>query len=522
MSNNCFSTLNGYEVKDAYARQKNAENAQAIADMIPTLEQMMSSGGKVPFTVYPEQYGAVGDGVHDDVEAINAALAENLSVSLLPGKTYAINGASGVIIPENGNLYGNGATIKVIPNNLQIYTGVYMGGSNSRMENVNLVGERTHHTGEGGEWGHGLSIGGNADGVVVRDCKISDFWGDGIYVNLCSNVLIENVVVDNSRRNGISVISAKNFKCLDSIFSNTNGTNPQSGIGIEANYDTDVLENVEFIRCRSINSASGTGIYSTVRKSGSTVVYRECETDKAFAFTGITGTGSTFVAENCKFGGTVYLSSNDGGNEFYFRNCYIKGSSGLPIVNTLFTAQTDRTLFDSCVFDGSAGSAHLIRQERGYLSNFSIKRSVIKDATLGRPVIYWGDKENGANNHIEVHMENSTFGEPSIPMWYGNLNTCTVKVTGQVREAYQYTGLYCRDNVVKSYPSGGPAVTFVNGMPGDFHTLTNQCGRSDVWFAWDREMFINGASVGTQYKIPNGATLIFYYTEHGTLHGWLA
>lgn len=503
MSEKCFCHFNGYQVKDATARAE--------------IEKLKG------LNVTPEMFGAVGDGVTDDLAAIHAAFAAYNVVMLQPGKTYAIDGTTGLCIPENGHLIGNGATIKVIPNALQIYTGIYMGGSNSRLENVNLVGERNEHTGTGGEWGHGLSIGGAANGVVVRDCRIKDFWGDGIYVSNCENVLIDNVIVDNSRRNGISVIAAKNFKCVDSLFSNTNGTAPQSGIAIEANNNTETVENVEFVRCRSVNSASGTGIYSTVRKDGSSATYRGCETDGAFAFTAWEGGNSVFTAENCKFGGTVYLHSKTAGNYFNFKNCVITGSQTQPFIVTKFEAQTDRTLFDGCLFDGSKGASMFVRQEVGSLRNFRVKNGIIRGANIGRFIIHSGDYNGEANNHFDLELDDTILRGLEHPALYGDTVSCSLIVKAPPQTVSGTTCAILRDMNVTELISGN-IVTFNGVYPGDVHSITNDTGASGVWIAFNigKDIYVNGENLGRAVSLVAGETLFFRMMDTGKLIGWKA
>ena len=499
MSNNCFSTLNGYEVKDTYAREKVIENAQAIADVIPYIEQMMDSAGKVPFTVYPEQYGAVGDGVNDDTDAINAALAENLSVSLMPGKVYAIDGEKTVTIPANGSIYGNGATLKVIPNSAQIYTGIFMGGSNSRMENLVLLGERNEHTGEGGEWGHGLSIGGNADGVVVRDCTIRDFWGDGIYANQCSNVFIENVVVDNSRRNGISVIAAKDFRCVDCLFINTNGTAPQSGISVEANYETDVTQGILFERCKSINSVGDNGFYATVRASDSDVTFRNCYSDKGFSLTSLSGER----------------------NHFEVIGCNVIASSGLGMVNTQLSSLTDSIKIDGCVIDGSKGAVCIVRQ-LGHLLNTEITNTKLINGTFGRRVLWLGDRSSGKNNFFDIKTENVSFSEINTPLMYGDLNTMIMRAENKT--PYDVSGLTVStmeiNNVITKGTANTVAVHFTSVHPGTIYRVTNLSGVSvKIQF---ESCFMNGANTTNTPDLPNLATMYFSAPTSGRVSCWIA
>ncbi|MBP1744949.1 MAG: pectate lyase superfamily protein, partial [Firmicutes bacterium] len=72
--------------------------------------------------------------------------------------------------------------------------------------------------------------------------------------------LIENVYLDNNRRQGITVISAKNLTIKNSIITNTNGTNPYSGINFEPNFNTEFMTNVVVQNVQTMNN-EGYGIY---------------------------------------------------------------------------------------------------------------------------------------------------------------------------------------------------------------------------------------------------------------------
>ena len=66
---------------------------------------------KVSVAVSPDTYGAVGDGVTDDTNALLAAFNAGYNIALTPGKTYLHRRT--LQMNTNGTtLYGNGATLK--------------------------------------------------------------------------------------------------------------------------------------------------------------------------------------------------------------------------------------------------------------------------------------------------------------------------------------------------------------------------------------------------------------------------
>jgi hypothetical protein len=74
-----------------------------------------------------------------------------------------------------------------------------------------------------------------------------------------ADVQIKNSGFDNNRRQGMSVISARNLVISNCSFTNTSGTPPSGGIDIEPNLASDSLENVTIDSSRATGNA-GNGI----------------------------------------------------------------------------------------------------------------------------------------------------------------------------------------------------------------------------------------------------------------------
>lgn len=65
--------------------------------------------------VRPEQYGAKGDGMHDDSPAFNACLSLGKEVRLHKGKTYRLKSALKPLMNHLLSLNGSGATLVIDP-----------------------------------------------------------------------------------------------------------------------------------------------------------------------------------------------------------------------------------------------------------------------------------------------------------------------------------------------------------------------------------------------------------------------
>lgn len=130
-----------------------------------------------------------------------------------------------------------------------------------------ILGERSAHTGVTGEWGNGVSIRG-ATRVYIEDLRVEDCWGDGWYIGatplqeFSEDITLVRIAGTGNRRQGLSLVSAKNFWCYDGVFALTNGTSPQAGVDIEPNANSEFLTNINFIRTQTYgNAGAGFKIY---------------------------------------------------------------------------------------------------------------------------------------------------------------------------------------------------------------------------------------------------------------------
>ncbi|MBM4020065.1 MAG: hypothetical protein FJ288_17395 [Planctomycetes bacterium] len=118
-----------------------------------------------------------------------------------------------------------------------------------------------------GEWRHALAILG-CKNVKVVGLTLKESGGDGIYLGhgrtrdgpaANEGIVIQGVTCDSNRRQGISVITARDLLIEDSSFVNTGGTAPQAGIDFEPNRKDEALARCAVRRCR-IENNRGPGI----------------------------------------------------------------------------------------------------------------------------------------------------------------------------------------------------------------------------------------------------------------------
>jgi len=210
-------------------------------------------------------YGAKADGITDDTAAFQAAIdylsGKNGGIVNVPSGSYlidplvSINMKSGVSLAlvKDANLLAktNSSTNYAIVS--------IVGVSDVSITGGQIVGERYNHTGTTGEWGMGIDIE-DSTNITITDVRISDCWGDGIYIGTrgsgySKNVTIARVNLNNNRRQGISIITVDGLSFKDSTASNTHGTMPQSGMDIEPNFPTEVLKNILIENFHTENNA---------------------------------------------------------------------------------------------------------------------------------------------------------------------------------------------------------------------------------------------------------------------------
>jgi hypothetical protein len=126
-----------------------------------------------------------------------------------------------------------------------------------------------------GEWRMALDLESCAS-VEVLGLTLKDSGGDGIYLGnsdpqqpYCRDILIRDCLMENHRRQGLSVISAVNLQVEHCTFRNTIGTAPQAGVDLEPNQPSEKLVNCVFRNCTMENN-QGAGILIYLQRFNAT------------------------------------------------------------------------------------------------------------------------------------------------------------------------------------------------------------------------------------------------------------
>lgn len=206
----------------------------------------------------PQMFRNVKDS--DDTRAFNEAVSklnDTCNVLYVPEGIYQIDAEASIKLKSNMKLVlSQNAVLKAINNSSRNYNIICVDNiSNVTISGGQIQGERYGHGSSGGEWGMGIGV---YDGrnITISDVKISDCWGDGIYLGSrnenntkagCREITILDCNLINNRRNNLSIVCADDVTINGCAFRDANGTAPQYGIDIETNNSSNPCERIEIL-----------------------------------------------------------------------------------------------------------------------------------------------------------------------------------------------------------------------------------------------------------------------------------
>lgn len=222
-------------------------------------------------------YGAVGNGSHDDTAAFQRAIdslpSEGGTVKV-PAGTYLIDPVKRVSLRSRMHLrLANGAVLKTKANAAErSYVLMLNNISDVEISGGEILGDRDRHKSSAGEWGHGIMIRG-CSRVTIRDILVRKCWGDGISIAATTktaknpgvgstDIAVANVASVHNRRAGMSIGRATNVRVYDSTFSNTSGATPGCGINIETDNQNHGASEIHIENCTlRFNQGNGIQVY---------------------------------------------------------------------------------------------------------------------------------------------------------------------------------------------------------------------------------------------------------------------
>lgn len=206
----------------------------------------------------------VGDGKTDNTATLQSLLGSGNRTIHIPSGNYvtgklqipsntALLLDDGVVLQDSGKLGPNDPLISIESTN------VYISGYGAR-----VLGNRNAYS--SGEQRHGVYISG-ANNVVIDGLESSDNAGDGFYIGGApeppsENIVLSDCLASDNKRQGLSIVSARNVYVVNCQFQYTQGTAPQFGIDLEPNYPTQVLDQIRILQPLTLaNHGGGIAIY---------------------------------------------------------------------------------------------------------------------------------------------------------------------------------------------------------------------------------------------------------------------
>lgn len=317
-------------MEQAEFANEQAVNAQNAANEAGTIKDRVEYlvNGNFPYVI-PEMFGAVGDGVTDDTEAIQNALNAS-HVVIFGEKTYLIDGnhttwgdlSTGGIQPNSDTtlIMCNGTTLKAKENTTGFYHTIYI---REGVDNVTIYGGKIKcykdnlvESSETRPQGYGIYIK-NSSNVSIIGTEIYDAWGDGIMID-CLNthhIRIEKCNIHDCRRQGISIIAGADITIRDAEIFKISGTAPQSGIDIEPSYTDHYVSNVLIDNVYFHENAGASCYYSKCKN----VTFTNCICSDG----NMQATGE--VSSVCHYSGRYKTVKIDKNSEVNFYDCVITG-----------------------------------------------------------------------------------------------------------------------------------------------------------------------------------------------------
>lgn len=204
----------------------------------------------------PVNYNKMGR--KDYTKQIQKAIDDNRRI-ILPNIPILIN--------KEGLKIGSNKVIIFQANTKIIYNGPATGRLNDiikiyDVENVEIINAKIEGSryipNQQGEWSAGIAIL-NSKNIKIANAFIKNTWGDGLFIGsendgVSRNIDIENVWIDNARRNAISITSVIGANIKNVLVSNTNGTLPECGVDIEPSLFGEYIQYVNFDNFYSFNN----------------------------------------------------------------------------------------------------------------------------------------------------------------------------------------------------------------------------------------------------------------------------
>lgn len=235
-----------------------------------------------------QNFGAIGDGITDDTEAIQTALDQAGTIKF-PAGTFVVRP---LFLRSNTTLILDPKTVLLAQAGYQRLdsllnfhsvdkVNVFANNATIKMQKAEYIKQecpansstcKPFHS----EWRHGVSLNSSND-IFIQNLISKDSGGDGFDINgftttsdskdpavierqraPSKNVTLDHCTAENNFRNGLSIVDCQNCLINGGSYNNTKGTAPEFGIDIEPNPGIPQwITDVRLINVRTQGNAQG-------------------------------------------------------------------------------------------------------------------------------------------------------------------------------------------------------------------------------------------------------------------------
>ena len=232
---------------------------------------------------YPEWFGAKGNDITDDTNAIQKAINVGNKIIFRPSHTYIINTTKGepygtggaypvALRVSNKIVELNGATLKMVKSLKKNYYAILVDGDNVEIKNGSIIGDLDLWNEITDTNGGLIAVRSTANAyknIRIHNLHLSKGYVTGIIITgnySNEDIMIYDNIVENCGREGIFIENAKNIIINNNIVKNCNKASTKSGIGCEPFNDNHYIENLTISNNILINNGWH-GIYLFVNGS---------------------------------------------------------------------------------------------------------------------------------------------------------------------------------------------------------------------------------------------------------------
>lgn len=338
-----------------------------------------------PVVVNVKDYGAVGDGVNDDVAAINIAalsLKEGDTLYFPAGcylvKEYGYHGV--VVIKEKRDVhivFDEGAILQMdtvednaLPKNNRHFVLHLLHCENVTVSGGTIYGDRLRYQGSARvDQGYGIRLS-DCRNVTVRGTEIAYVRGDGIQVfsdtydenglkGRCFDITIDDCHIYDCFRNGITLTSVVGCVISNTEIHGIRGGLPQAAVDVEAEYPGSYNHNVTIEGCHFYDNGS---LSVAVAGPSDNILIRDSVMENRIildqAAQGLTLSGCKLekvgvTGKNCVIEDCELRSVSLYGGEVTCRSCRFDGWDWIPYrVLVTRSEGTSKGTFENCKFFG--------------------------------------------------------------------------------------------------------------------------------------------------------------------------